>query len=214
MKTMSSLQMPDETTSSIIRPYGYSLLHYEHTLLGTEQPGENWVQFDIKGFFIPSMDNPSGYMMPLKPQKIIELLISHQISNDKQTLVIKQIGVLDRNDIQQPIKMSCGKDAMIRTGFNPMQWDYYGKIGTTTRTIHRIMWGTVAFFKGPGLLLILVSVVFGIVNLVRWRVRRNKEQVAAQVKEDAEAALLAPECDDSPPDYFDVLPLETLKVDE
>lgn len=214
MGKMTSMHMLDHETWSLGTKYGQFELQYEHSQLATEQPGDAWLQFDVLGIHERGSHNPGSYYLTQDGQRMVQVLLSRQIKDDKEVLVIKNVEVIERKDRAQPIKMRCGKYAMIQTQYNPLEWDYYGKFGTLSRTWHRVTWGTLEFIERNGFVLIIAAILFGAVRLIRWRIRRSQEQALAQVKDDAEAALLGPEDEDAPPDYANIPGVEEEKEEE
>ncbi|KAF2175117.1 hypothetical protein K469DRAFT_611775 [Zopfia rhizophila CBS 207.26] len=201
MGKIESMKMLDESWA-VGTKYGLFELQYEHTQLATEVPYQDWVQFDITTIHMRQTHNPGSYDLDKDGQKIVQLLVSREIVDSKPTLMIKDIQLLERKDRAQPVTMPCGKKAMIKTEFNPLQWDYYGKFGTTIRKVHVILWRTAEFFEENALPLIIVSLFLGGYSLGRWLYRRSRAQAVAQVKGDVEAARLAP------PEYTDELQTE------
>ncbi|KAF2106823.1 hypothetical protein BDV96DRAFT_469196, partial [Lophiotrema nucula] len=185
--------------------YGHFELQYEHTMLATEQALGEWLQFDVTAIHMRQNYNPGSFNLDNEGQNIVQLLLAREMFEDKARLFIKDIQLIERKDREMPMKMPCGKDAMIKTSYNPLEWDYYGKFGTWSRSFSVILNGIGDFFDANGLIIIIVSVLFGIASIVRWRINRNKARAIELVKEDAEAGvLLAPEYEDAPPEYADI----------
>lgn len=177
-------------------------LQYEHTLVATRVPGRNWIQFDVTGVHMRSQRNPGSYALDKEGQKMVQVQLRENAGTEQ--LYIEDVEVVERKDRVKPFQMSCGKLAMLQTDFNPLEWDYYGKIGTWSRTWHLMLWRTAHFFEANGLVLIVVALICGVVTLVRRRMMRRQEKANAYMADDAEAALLVVECDDAPPEYDDV----------
>ncbi|KAF2475456.1 uncharacterized protein BDR25DRAFT_213162 [Lindgomyces ingoldianus] len=211
MDEIESIEMLDSSWT-LGTKYGRFSLQYEHTQLATEHPGEEWIQFDITAIHIRHTQyNPSSAKLDKKGQRIVQLLIAKGFVGDKPMLMIKDIQTIERNDRKQPLKMSCGKYAMIQTGFNPLEWDYYGKFGTMTRKVHLVLWKTAAFFEENALVLITLSLIFGGVTIIRRIISWRGVRPIGLTQEDVEAALLASEYDDSRSEYFEVSTLEEQK---
>ncbi|KAF2682976.1 hypothetical protein K458DRAFT_244056, partial [Lentithecium fluviatile CBS 122367] len=132
MDKMTEMQMLDRSFN-LGTKYGCFELQYEHSLVGTGQTGKTWVQFDITGAHITGR-NPGSYMLDKEDQKMVQLLIREQV--EPSDLYIENIQVVERKERVQPFRMECGNLALLRTEFNPLEWDYYGQFGTLTRSWH------------------------------------------------------------------------------
>ncbi|KAJ4350358.1 uncharacterized protein N0V89_008979 [Didymosphaeria variabile] len=185
--------------------FGTFELQYEHTVVGTREPGKSWIQFDVTGIlYTPQIYAKSGngyYLLKNEDQKIVQILLRetaepHQIS-------MEDVQIIDRKDRAKPYRMECGRLAMARTVFNPLEWDRYGKIGTWSRAFY-MLWSKTrdAFWANFTFLPILVILV-PVIVLFRWMARKQQE-VAVPVEDDAEAALLGSEHEDAPPEHDDV----------
>ncbi|KAF2652397.1 hypothetical protein K491DRAFT_681406 [Lophiostoma macrostomum CBS 122681] len=214
MSKMVDQNMMSHDAWNLGTKYGTFELEYEHALLATPRYGEQYLQFDVTRIHMRSTHNPGSYSMDRDGQKMVQLLLVQDMSNDKLELTIKDIQVIERQDRQDPIKMDCGKYAIITRKFNPLEWDYYGKFGTAERAWHQILWDTLKFIDRNGLIIIIVSLVAGIYSLVRWVMGRNKRQFAAQPTEDAEVGLLQADYTDAPPEYTDTLIAQEQKGEE
>jgi hypothetical protein len=192
--------------------YGSFEIQYEHTLLGTEQPSEQWVQFDVTGIHIRSTHNAGSYQLQKEGQKMVQILLSHSVSEAGHQVTIKDIQVVERKDRERPILMPCGKPAMLMTEYDPREWDYYGKQGTFERSWNRFTWGMLEWLDSNALVLITVFVTAGIVSIVRRRMKCTQKQAVALVEDDAEAAHLVAEYDDAPPEYTDAVDVEQKEI--
>jgi hypothetical protein len=199
MDKMTETQMLDRSFD-LGTKFGRFDLQYEHTVIGTKEAGKIWIQFDIIGAHITGQ-NSGSYLLDKQGQKMVQVLLREQMDMDTKGLYIEDIQVVERKDRVQPLKMKCGRLAMVQTEFNPLEWDYYGQFGTLTRSWHLFLWKTSRFISRNGLVLIVLAIVAGAVTLVRRRVARQQKRV---VVDDAEAALLAPEYEEAPPEYDDV----------
>ncbi|KAF2799830.1 hypothetical protein K505DRAFT_224045, partial [Melanomma pulvis-pyrius CBS 109.77] len=203
MGKMASQHMLDSSWK-LGTKYGKLELQYEHTILATES-GAEMLQFDITGVHRRGI-NPGSFILNKKGQKLVQLLLprlSTGEENPSTKLSIKDIQIVERKDRAQPLRMKCGKLAMIRTEYNPLEWDEFGQFGTLTRSWHRVLWGSASFFVRNLPYLIIFSIVFGCISIIRWHIKRAEELAVALANDDTEAALLAPEYDDAPPDYVD-----------
>jgi hypothetical protein len=178
-------------------------LQYEHSLVGTKEPGKTWVQFDVLGAHFTSCKKPRSYMLDKEGQKMVQVLISQHLDN--QQLYIEDIQVVERKDRVQPYRMKCGRLASTQTQYNPLEWDYYGQFGTLTRSWHLLLWKTGHFISRNGLVLIVLAVIFGAVTLVRRRVARLQQR---HVADGAEIALLVHAYEEGPPQYDDAAEYE------
>lgn len=145
---------------------------------------------------------------------MVQLLLNRMIIDHKPTLIVKDIEIVERKNKEQPRMMPCGKPAMVKTEYNPLEWDYYGKIGTWERTWTKIPDDIAEFiwYKGPGL--VFVSIILGLLCVVRRRQLLARQKATEEAMEDAEAALLGVESveyEDAPPGYEDAVPLENEK---
>jgi hypothetical protein len=197
------------------------LLQYEHTVLRTEDSGQLWLQFDVTG--LPSKDiNDAGFPKtkgePVKLdgeyRKLVQLLLRQQ--NETSEMFIEDVQVVARKDRVQPYRMKCGRLAMVQTAFDPMEWDEYGRFGTSER-IQNLVIGKVGDFWSDYMqdnmivLSLAMLLVTGLAMLRRQYQRRWQEKYAAS--EDAEVALLGLEYDDAPPAYADVS-IPEIKIEE
>lgn len=185
--------------------YGRFELQYEHSLLATDEPTEQILQFDVTGVHIRFGRYPGSSSLDKEAQKLIQVRLSRDPQNP-MAVTLQDVQVVERKDKQEPLTMPCGKPAMIRTEYDPREWDSYGKFGTWSRTWRKTVGETVHWLDRNALFLIVLSVGLGIYGLVRWRKQRaEKNAVAAQITEDSEAALLAQDQnDDAPPSYSDI----------
>ncbi|KAF2732317.1 hypothetical protein EJ04DRAFT_470349 [Polyplosphaeria fusca] len=207
MDNITSMHMIDESWR-VGTKYGTFELQYEHTVLATKQPFEEWLQFDIKAIHMRQQNNPGSANLDKDGQKMVQVLLSQEIREEKIHLSIKDVQLVERHHRAQPIRMPCGKDAIVKTAYNPLEWDYYGKFGTWTRTMRKIWWGIGHFFDVNGFYIIIVSIL----AIVVWRIKREIIAKGARSivhgKEDEEAAvLLAPDYEDAPPEYSDLAAL-------
>ncbi|KAF2439428.1 hypothetical protein P171DRAFT_122473 [Karstenula rhodostoma CBS 690.94] len=91
------------------------------------------------------------------------------------------------------------------TTFNPLEWDYYGKIGTWSRWFNLLWSKTGDLFMDNLIFLPVLVVVVPALVLLRWLARRQQQQeVALPAEDDAEAALLDAMDDDAVPEHEDV----------
>jgi hypothetical protein len=214
MSKMASQKMLDSSWR-VGTKYGTFELQYEHTLLATNQPGEEWVQFDIIGAHRRGI-NPGSGVLDKDGQKMVQVLLRQDMSDNAPTLSIKDIQVVERKDRVQPLKMKCGKLAIIKTVYDPREWDYYGQFGTFSRSWSVFVSKTLGFFWRSIPLLIIFAIIFSGFSIVRRVKKRNEERKLEAVKDDAEAgaALLAPEYDDAPPEYVDASETSVEKEEE
>jgi hypothetical protein len=195
--------------------YGQFDLQYEHSILPvTEDPTQEMLQFDVTGVHILSTRYPGSYNLKEEAQKLIQVRLSRDPHNP-QNLVLEDVEVAERKDRQEPPLMPCGKPAIVTTEYDPREWDSYGKVGTWSRTWRKAVGETMNWADRNGLFLVILFIVFSVYSFVRWRHQRAEKNAAAiQIKEDAEAALLAEgQYDDAPPEYSDVPPIEERELE-
>lgn len=184
-------------------------LQYEHTLLKTRNSGQWWIQFDITGF--PYGKGGIPYKFD-EDRRLVQILVKENkhVNEPGHSLSIEDIRIVERYQRVQPIRMKCGKLAMIKTSFDPNEWDKYGKLGSWSRVPH-MMFGKVAEYWAdhqhnvPWLLLALLF-AFAFFLARAWAVKRLQEKTM-----DAEYALLESSQDDLPPAYSDV---PIIKIEE
>ncbi|KAF2008147.1 hypothetical protein P154DRAFT_16511 [Amniculicola lignicola CBS 123094] len=188
--------------------YGQFELEYEHALLETEVMGNQWLQFDIKAIHIRQSRNSGGYRLKKEGQKMVQMLLRQQIQENVRVMTINDISIIahtDEKELKKPIMMPCGKPAVVRTSFNPLEWDYYGQFGTATRAWHKIYWGTGEMLWGSRFLIIITIIAAGSYSIVQCCVRRSRAATKL-IGEDAEAALLGDEDEayDEPPSTYEL----------
>jgi len=179
--------------------YAQFELHYVHTVQATQDPAEEMLQFDVMAIHERSR-YPARARLDKEAQKMVQVVLRQDSSDDSQALSIKDVQVIERKDRAPPLRMKCGKLAMIQTEFNPLEWDVYGQFNTWSRAWHVFLAKSANFMlhAGPAILLVLAT-CFG-VRYIIWRVQKRAD---ALVEDDAEAALLASEYEDAPPEYVD-----------
>ncbi|CAO2650034.1 Nn.00g013260.m01.CDS01 [Neocucurbitaria sp. VM-36] len=185
-------------------------LQYEHTLLRTEVPKKWWVQFDVTGLAFGETIDP--VKMDQEGQKMVEILLGKQ--ENSTDLFIETLQVVERKDRVQPLRMKCGRLAMVQTSFDPNEWDEYGKLGTWTR-----MWSVFVSKLGDFwseslqqddlLLPLALLLAFSIVMARRWY--QQRQQVKEVEEEEMETALLSSYYEDAPPAYVNI---PVIKVEE
>lgn len=179
--------------------YGTFELQYEHAVIGTRAFGRNWIQFDVTAVHQRSTYNAASAKLDKEGQKMVQILLREPV--DRAELYIEDVQVVEREDRVKPFKMKCGKLAMMRTEYNPLEWDYYGKIGTVTRTL-RLMLSSIT--DSWGVLTFWAVVISAAVFFRRRIVREQQEKALAEAREEAEAALLASDYSAEPPAYSDI----------
>jgi hypothetical protein len=147
-------------------------------------------------------DGIASYYMNEEGQRMFELLLHREVKDGEETVIVRYINDIQRGDREAPLKMPCGRDAMLVTEYNPVEWDEFGKIGTWTHTWNQFNdWSSDSWIMRNWLNIHFAISVFGIGILIRRRRLQKAEQAAAmRAQEDAEAALSA-ECHDAPPEY-------------
>ncbi|XPS95481.1 hypothetical protein M3J09_004771 [Ascochyta lentis] len=186
-------------------------LQYEHALLRTETPGQWWMQFDVTGLQYGEDGEPVHF--DGEGRKIVQVLIKHVKSTDvsSEELSIEDIQVVEISQRVQPIRMKCGKLAMVKTSFDPNEWDEYGKLGSWPR-VWNMVFGKIGqywkdHFQHNALLMPLELLLAFVIFFARvWYVKRQQEKTM-----DAEYALLESAHDDLPPAYSGI---PIIKIEE
>ncbi|KAL1591997.1 hypothetical protein SLS60_011589 [Paraconiothyrium brasiliense] len=185
--------------------FGRFELQYEHTVVGTREPGKFWIQFDVTAIlYTPELyaKNGSGYHeLKREDQKLVQILLRE--TAEPHDLFMEEVQLVDRKDRAKPYKMECGRLAMARTVFKPLEWDHYGKIGTWSRAFYMLWSKTRDAFWDNFVFLPILVVLVPVIVLFRWMARKQRE-MAVPIEDDAEAALLDSEHEDAPPEYDDV----------
>lgn len=168
-------------------------LQFEHTLLKTQTPGEWYVQFDITGMQYGVYPEPLHFDLD---RRLVQILVKEQKTVNKEgySLSIEDIQIIERSERVQPIKMKCGKLAMVKTSFDPSEWDKYGRLGSWSRFWNMISVKVSEYWfenvQHNALMLPLALMFAFVVFFARvWHQRRQQEKSM-----DAEYAML--ECDD------------------
>jgi hypothetical protein len=199
---------------------GHLPLQYEHTVLRTEDPGQLVFQFDVTG--LPSQDTNDTHYRTLDAAPMMRLEGEHRklvqlvMREDKNThkMLIDDIKVVARKDRALPYRMKCGSLAMEQTAFNPMEWDEYGKIGTSVRSLKLVLSkiGEFGFKYLQHSSLVLPVALLLVLGLVMFQCRIwQRQQKMDSFDDDAEDALLGSEFKDAPPAYADI---PVIKIEE
>lgn len=177
-------------------------LQYEHTLLKTKTHGEWYVQFDITGLQYGVYPDPLHFDLD---RRLVQILVKEQrTGKEGGLLTIEDIQIIERSESAQPIKMKCGKLGMLKTTFDPNEWDNYGKLGSWSW-----FWNMVSAkisqywfdnFQHNALVLPLALMLAFVIFFSRvWYLRRQQEKSM-----DAEYALLDCDHDELPPAYTNI----------
>lgn len=189
--------------------YGSFDLQYEHAVVATHVRGRNWVQFDVLGIHMMHGHNQGKYFLDKQGQRMVQVLLREE--PDSRALHIEEVQVVEREGKAKPFKMQCGKYAIVKTQYNPLEWDFYGKLGTVSRVWHLLAWKLHEYIMQIGFASILV------VGFIRWRFyQAQKRELAADRawEADLEAAALVYDYEDSPPDYDEATQHDAEKDDE
>ncbi|KAF2621943.1 hypothetical protein BU25DRAFT_435166 [Macroventuria anomochaeta] len=185
-------------------------LQYEHTLLKTETPGQWWMQFDITGFPWGKDGEPVHFD---EDRRLVQVLVKEEKLADgaEKSLSIKDVQIVERYQRAQPIRMKCGKLAMVKTAFDPNEWDEYGKLGSWSR-VWNMVFGKIGQYwldhiQHNALLLPLALLLAFLIFFARvWHQRGQQEKAM-----DAEYALLESTQEGLPPAYSDI---PVIKIEE
>src|SRR5689334_20585101 len=90
MDKITSMHMIDSSWN-VGTKYGTFELEYEHTLLASEQPLEEWLQFDVKAIHMRQRVNSGSANLDIERQKMVQLLLVREMREDKVHLSIKDI---------------------------------------------------------------------------------------------------------------------------
>lgn len=179
--------------------YGQIEIGYKYTQLATSQPGVEWLQFDITELYIRQEHQMLGYHMDKEDQKMFQLSVHRPIQGNEKTVTFGPVRTIQRGEKEAPLKMPCGRDAMLVAEYNPAEWDEFGKIGSWSHMWNS--WFSDSWFARNWLNIHFAVTLLAICILIRRRRLQRMEQAAAmRAEEDAEAALL--DCDDTPPEYI------------
>ncbi|KAF1931120.1 uncharacterized protein M421DRAFT_57099 [Didymella exigua CBS 183.55] len=178
-------------------------LQYEHTLLKTKTPGEWYVQLDLTGMQYGMYPEPLHFDLD---RRLVQILVKEQnIENEEgHSLSIEDIQIVERSQRAQPIKMKCGKLAMVKTSFDPNEWDRYGRLGSWSRFWNMVSVEIAQYWSDNiqhnALALPLALMFAFVVFFARiWFQRRQQDKTM-----DAEYALLDCDHDDLPPAYANI----------
>lgn len=185
-------------------------LHYEHTLLKTNTPGQWLIQFDVTNLQYGHDVMPVYYG---QSHKLVEILVKEQRDGQHVggSLFVEDIRVVAQPQRTQPIRMKCGKLAIVNTSFHSNEWDEYGKLGSWSR-MWNMVFGKIGQYwsdhiQHNALLLPLALLLAFVVFFARvWHQRRQQDKAM-----DAEYALLESTNDDLPPAYSDI---PIIKIEE
>jgi hypothetical protein len=175
-------------------------LRYEHTLLRTETPGQWWLQLDVTGLQHGESGEP--LIFDERDHRLVQILISTRANNTE--LSINDIDIVEKSQRAHPIKMKCGKLAMVQTTFNPEEWDKYGMLGSWSRVWYMISGKIGQYWEdhvAHNALLLPVALLLAFIVFFA-RIWFQKRQQAKTM--DAEYALLELSQDNLPPAYSDI----------
>ncbi|KAF7577526.1 hypothetical protein A1F96_09677 [Pyrenophora tritici-repentis] len=179
-------------------------LQYEHSVFRAEGPGSMWLQFNVTGLAFGEDTEPFQL-----GQNVIQVLLRAEDDEDDYKLSIGVVQVVQEKNMAQAPRMECGRLAMVKTTFDPNQWDEFGKFGTWSRTWNLVI-GRLGDYWSDHLednmmllpLLVLLSV--SIVMASRFYQSRQQDDRDS----DAETALLGHY---APPPYRDI---PVIKIEE
>ncbi|KAF2133708.1 hypothetical protein P153DRAFT_280453 [Dothidotthia symphoricarpi CBS 119687] len=179
-------------------------LQYEHSLLRDKEPGKFWVQFNVTGWVL---QQTTVVHMDKVDQKLVQVLL-HKEANGTD-LRIEEIQVVAREDRKQPYRMKCGRPAIVKTTFDPAEWDEFGKFGTWSRIMNLVLGNLGGFWydnfqHNARVLLLALWLAITVFLVRRWHQARQEEKDVL-AEDDAESALL--------PSYqYSVIPV--IKIEE
>ncbi|KAF2993202.1 hypothetical protein E8E13_000036 [Curvularia kusanoi] len=184
-------------------------LAYSHALLKTAVPAQWILQLDVQGLQFAGDAGEPLVFPDNEHRRIVELVVQQhtkEIGTHRafvKTLSIENVRVVPRDQLTKPLRMKCGKLAVVETSFDPNEWDEFGKLGSWSH-----MWGKLIGKNGQywidrvqdNALLFPLALMLGIVGFfVRVCYQRRQQENSV----DAEYALLEEESDDLP-SYADI----------
>jgi hypothetical protein len=180
--------------------HGALELGYKHARLATKQPDLEYLQFDITSINSRRSGHMEIFDLNKEDQKMIEMLLHRGVKDNQETVEIRTIDAVQRAQKQEPLKMPCGRDAMLVTEYNPKEWDEFGRIGTWSHTWNQLQ--AESWFARNWLNIHFAVAAVAICVLIRRRwAQRGLQTAEMREQEDVEASLLSVEDGDAPPAY-------------
>lgn len=179
-------------------------LQYEHSIFRAEGPGSLWLQFNVTGLAFGEDAEPFQL-----GQKVVQVLLHAQSNDDEHKLSIGDIQIVEAKDMAQAPRMECGRLAMMKTAFDPTEWDEYGKFGTWSRTWNLIIGRLGDYWSDhleDNMLMLPLVVMLAVSIVMASRLYHSRQQDGKD--SDAETALLGRY---APPPYADI---PVIKIEE
>ncbi|RMZ74693.1 arabinogalactan endo-beta-14-galactanase [Pyrenophora seminiperda CCB06] len=183
-------------------------LQYEHGVFRAEEPGSIWLQFNVTGLAFGEDTEPFQL-----GHKVIQVLLRTEHRDEEYKLSIGDVQVVEAKDMAHAPRMPCGKLAMVKTAFNPAEWDEYGKFGTWKRTWNLVISQLGDYWSDhleDNMMLLPLLVLLAVGMLIANRLYQSRQQDDRDA--DTETTLLG-RC--ALPPYADipVIKIEELKTE-
>ncbi|KAF2020140.1 hypothetical protein BU24DRAFT_459748 [Aaosphaeria arxii CBS 175.79] len=192
------------------RKFSRYALEYEHTILRADGSSEDeLLQFDVTAIYRFNFPNPGTWSLNQEGQKMVQIKLKPGFQYGHDLFVAEDIQLIDRKDRAQPMKMKCGRLAMVKTDYNPTEWDAYGKLGTWSRTGNVVASQAYDFMKNNVVLIVAVFFAFAVVKAFRRRAARRAQEALALDDEEAATLIINVE---APPEYSEYTGRESFEV--
>jgi hypothetical protein len=190
MGKMVDMQMMDSSWK-VGTKYGDFEISYEHTIMMTEERHVQLLQFVVT-HAEKRERNPGSAVLDKPKQKLIQMKLSREHMN--AGLKIKSIELVEQGEKITHARMPCGKEAPRFTQvYRVTEWDYYGHIGTWSRTWHKMTSDGADWLFDHMPHFMIVALILSVV-VIRRRIIRAR--AAMKAIEDPEAVRFIVEDDE------------------
>jgi len=179
-------------------------LQYEHSVFRADAPGSMWLQFNVTGLAFG--ENAGPFRLG---QKVVQVLLRAEHRDEEYKLSIGDVQIVEAKNMAQAPRMECGKLAMMKTAFDPTEWDKYGKFGTWSRTWNLVIGRLGEYWSDnlqDNMMLLPLVALFAVSIVMASRLYQSRQQDDGN--SDAETALLGRY---APPPYRDI---PVIKIEE
>jgi len=179
-------------------------LQYEHSVFRAEGPGSLWLQFNVTGLAFGEDAEPFQL-----GQQVVQVLLHAESRDDEYKLSIGDVQIVEAKDMAQAPRMECGRLAMMKTTFDPTEWDEYGKFGTWSRTWNLVIGRLGDYWSDhleDNMLMLPLVFMLAVSIVMASRLYHSRQQDGRD--SDAETALLGRY---APPPYADI---PVIKIEE
>jgi len=179
-------------------------LQYEHSVFRADGPGSMWLQFNVTGLAFG--ENAEPFRLG---QKVVQVLLRAEHRDEEYKLSIGDVQIVEAKNMAQAPRMECGKLAMMKTAFDPTEWDEYGKFGTWSRTWNLVIGRLGEYWSDhleDNMMLLPLVALFAVSIVMASRLYQSRQQDDGDL--DAETALLGRY---APPPYRDI---PVIKIEE